>query len=297
MTPPVTTTMPQATEEALLMMDEVSTEHMAWLKRVHCTLLFHDDGHGDPHCRAIEDGLAKKVAENFGEGRAAFARLKQAREQMERMAGQLTAAATRGHRLDPQTYMAFMETVGNYHAEGRQVELLLHQALAETDPLTGLHNRWGMMRDLRREWVRATRTNTPCCLAIVDLDHFKAVNDVHGHLTGDQVLCAAARFFLRRLRPYDMVYRFGGEEFLFCLPNTAPKQARRVLDRLRLLMARLPLRSLDGKRMSVTVSIGVAEMTPDTPPDAAIALADQALYGAKEAGRNRVHVADEDDMG
>ena len=297
MTPPVTTTMPQATEEALLMMDEVSTEHMAWLKRVHCTLLFRDDDHGDPHCRAIEDGLAKKVAENFGEGRIAFARLKQAREQMERMAGQLTAAATRGHRLDPQTYMAFMETVGNYHAEGRQVELLLHQALAETDPLTGLHNRRGMMRDLRREWVRATRTDTPCCLAIVDLDHFKLVNDTHGHLTGDQVLCSAAHFFLRRLRPYDMVYRFGGEEFLFCLPNTTPKQARRVLDRLRLLMARLPLRSIEGKRISVTISIGVAEMTPEAPPDTAIALADQALYGAKGAGRNRVHVANEDDMG
>jgi diguanylate cyclase (GGDEF)-like protein len=291
----VTQAAPQMTEDALNALEEASAEHLAWLKQIHCALLFHGDTKPpEAKCRP-EDGLAAKVGDHFGENRAAFLRLKQARSQMETMARELTHRAGRGERLEPATYMAFMEAVEAYHSEARQVELLLHQSLAETDPLTGLHNRRGMMRDLHREWIRATRTGNPCCLALVDLDFFKLVNDQHGHLTGDRVLADAARFFVRRLRPYDMVYRYGGEEFVFCLPNTELRLARRVLDRLRLLMARLPLRAEDGQRLTVTISIGLAEITPDIPPETALARADQALYAAKTSGRNKVCVTEDEE--
>jgi diguanylate cyclase len=163
--------------------------------------------------------------------------------------------------------------------------------MAETDPLTDVHNRLGMMRDLDREWQRSIRTGQPCCVALIDLDHFKCINDTHGHLAGDKVLSIAGRFFMRRLRPYDRVYRYGGEEFLFVLPNTDLAMAERVLNRLRSLMARVPVRLMDGCVLRVTASIGITEMSsPDDSPTVVLARADRAVYAAKNAGRNRVCV-------
>lgn len=303
---------PQVTEEALHLLDEASQEHLDWLTRVHCSLLFnrgHGRNHGQdcgadpapmagscPGAPAVEEGLAEKVANQLGESRAAFFRLKRAREHMEAMGRDLTLRAERGEHVDPDTYMAFMEAVQAYHGEGRSVELMLHQSLAETDPLTGLYNRRGMLRDLQREWVRAARTDSPCCVVLVDLDHFKQVNDEYGHPTGDLVLTATARFFQKRLRPYDSVYRYGGEEFLFSLPNTRSCQAKRVLDRLRLMLARLPMHSPEGHRFAITVSMGLAQMTGTEAVETTIARADQALYRAKNAGRNRVLLAEEDPL-
>jgi diguanylate cyclase len=297
MTPSVRTTAPRLAEEALQLLDEASSEHLEWLKRIHCSLLFRG-GERRPttHCPAVEDGLAAMVKDTPGEKPAALARLKEARQHMEDVGRDLTEKAARGEPLHPDAYMAFMGAVEAYHAEGRHLELLLHQALAETDPLTGLLNRRGMIRDLRREWVRATRNDDPCCLALADIDHFKEVNDAYGHMVGDQVLAMAARFFLRRLRPYDLVYRFGGEEFLFCLPHSDIQRAKIILDRLRVMMPRMPFRSPDGRRIPVTISIGLAAMSPGIPPETAISRADDALYRAKEGGRNRVCVAGQDNL-
>lgn len=292
MTPPVTTTPPKETEEALTILDQASADHLEWLKQVHRSLLFRKaDPQPAPNCQAVEDGLAGKVTDRFGDCHAALRRLKEARKDMELAGRSLTGRAVEGLSIDSAGYMAFMSAVEAYHTEGRRVELMLHQALAETDPLTGLRNRRGMMRDLRREWTRAVRNGEACCVALADLDHFKEVNDARGHLTGDRVLTESAAFFLRRLRSYDQVFRFGGEEFLFCLPHTDIARAKRILDRLRLLMARQPLVGDDGQRFFVTISIGIAAMLPSVTPETAVARADQAMYLAKTAGRNRVCVA------
>ncbi|HIJ63056.1 MAG TPA: diguanylate cyclase [Rhodospirillaceae bacterium] len=288
----MTITAPKETEEALCILDQVSADHLEWLKQVHRSLLFQDaDPRPAADGRGVEDGLAEKVSDRTGDCHAALRRLKDARRDMEVTGRCLTGRAAEGLPVDPAGYMAFMNAVETYHAEGRRVELMLHQALAETDPLTGLRNRRGMMRDLRREWMRADRNRETCCVALVDLDHFKEVNDTRGHLTGDKVLAETAAFFLRRLRSYDQVFRFGGEEFLFCLPHTDIPRAKRILDRLRLLMARLPLLDQEGHRFFVSISIGIADMLSRTPPEAAVARADHALYLAKAAGRNRVCVA------
>ncbi len=296
MTPPVTTAAPQVTEQALHLLEEASTEHLEWLKEIHCSLLFQGDERRQAcRSRAVEDGLAALVPDAPGDKHAAFKCFRDARQRMEEIAADLTKKAALGERLHQERYLAFMAAVETYNSEGRRLELMLHQALAETDPLTGLLNRRGMMRDLRREWVRATRNNDPCCIALVDLDHFKEINDIHGHVVGDQMLAAAARFFLRRLRPYDLVYRFGGEEFLFCLPHADLPRARRILERLRVLMPRQQWRSPDRRRIPVTMSMGLAALAPKLPPEASIARADYALYAAKTGGRNRICIAEDDD--
>jgi len=145
-----------------------------------------------------------------------------------------------------------------------------------------------MNAELAAEYERAVRTDTPCCIALADIDHFKKVNDTYGHGIGDQVLAATAGRFLSQLRPYDLIYRYGGEEFLLCLPNADPKTAAVVLGRLRMALFERAIPLEDNTDLSVSASFGFAQIIGSVPLKEIIAQADQALYQAKQAGRNCV---------
>jgi diguanylate cyclase (GGDEF)-like protein len=123
---------------------------------------------------------------------------------------------------------------------------------------------------------------------LADLDHFKQVNDRFGHRAGDRVLAEAAQFFQTHLRPYDSVYRYGGEEFLFCLPDTDAHKARPIIDRLRQRLSESTVALDDGTGLRVTCSFGIAEIDRSAELSTILERADQALYAAKAAGRNRV---------
>ena len=205
-------------------------------------------------------------------------------------AGILARRAWRDARVPLEEYNALLSKVDAFNDQARRLAKAFRAALSDLDPLTGVQTRSTMEKDLRREQHRAFRTGQPCCLALVDVDHFKAVNDTHGHLAGDRVLAAITRMLTDCLRPYDSIYRFGGEEFLLCLPDTGPEKARAVLERVR--------RSIDGieidiggpETLSVTVSAGVAQLVPRRPVEEITDRADQALYAAKASGRNQVRV-------
>jgi len=164
---------------------------------------------------------------------------------------------------------------------------------ARTDPKTGLLNAAAWQEDAAAEVARAIRARLPLAMAMLDIDHFKAVNDTHGHLAGDQALRAVAGVVGTHLRAYDIAGRFGGEEFVVLLPHTQPAQARLIAERLRIAIAAASFdaSSPGGHRVQVrvTVSVGVASLTDAGPGlQALIAAADTALYDAKAAGRNRV---------
>ena len=159
---------------------------------------------------------------------------------------------------------------------------------ALTDLLTGLPNRRSAMDQLEQAWSAATRTGSPLSVMVVDIDHFKHINDTYGHASGDIVLREAAHSLRASARREDSVCRIGGEEFLVICPNTDLKAAMRSAERLR---ANLEVKriSIGQAEKSVTSSIGVAVREPGTADiDALVSAADQALYLAKEAGRNRV---------
>ncbi|MBM3556554.1 MAG: diguanylate cyclase, partial [Alphaproteobacteria bacterium] len=120
--------------------------------------------------------------------------------------------------------------------------------------------------------------------------HFKRVNDAHGHAAGDAVLTAAANMYVAHLRPYDLLYRYGGEEFLLCLPGADARTASMVLERLRGAIAAKPVEIGEGKTVAVTSSFGVTEMVSEASLEQTIGRADAALYASKNAGRNRVTV-------
>ena len=161
------------------------------------------------------------------------------------------------------------------------------EELAELDELTGAFNRRCIMRMLDDEVARAHTVNTPCSIALIDLDWFKRINDAYGHPTGDEVLRTFAITMFANIRSIDRFGRYGGEEFLLVLPDTANEAAARILDRLRAIIADLDW-SAFSPGMRVTISAGLATLAPDETSDTFLARADRALYAAKARGRNRI---------
>ena len=161
--------------------------------------------------------------------------------------------------------------------------------LVTTDPLTGLFNYRYFEEILGSEIQRTSRTGRPTSLVIVDLDHFKTVNDERGHEAGNAALKAAATVFREELRQFDIISRYGGEEFTLILPQTGLPIAVNVAERIRVCLERTPIR-YDGDEFNVTASFGVSifQQGSDMSAKAFVDSADKFLYQAKEAGRNRV---------
>ncbi len=161
--------------------------------------------------------------------------------------------------------------------------------LATTDALTGALNRRRFIELADQEVARSRRYGHELCVMMLDADHFKNVNDTHGHQTGDDVLKALSATARAQLRDSDEFGRYGGEEFALALPETNIETAMDVAERIRVALAALEIPTADGGRLTVTVSIGVAMLSDDDADvHAALDRADQALYRAKEGGRNRV---------
>jgi diguanylate cyclase (GGDEF)-like protein len=177
-----------------------------------------------------------------------------------------------------------------------QKRFLMHSQLvaeARTDAKTGLLNAAAWHREATTELSRIRGYWSPTSLAIVDIDHFKLVNDTHGHLAGDRVLRVVADRFGEQLREGDLIGRFGGEEFAILLPNTSGTEAGRVAERLRGHIANSPIVVSDGRAaqigVGVTVSVGVAELAHTRQDlDELLSVADVALYQAKAAGRDQI---------
>lgn len=160
------------------------------------------------------------------------------------------------------------------------------QAAALQDKLTGLNNRGSFDASLKREIDMAQRQNTPLSILILDIDHFKSVNDTYGHSSGDQALQTLARSITDTMRRSDIAFRFGGEEFTLILSNTDLESARLVAERLRVAASQLSCH--DGKRtFGFTISVGVAQLTSGEIGTELFDRADKALYLAKKAGRNQ----------
>jgi diguanylate cyclase (GGDEF)-like protein len=163
---------------------------------------------------------------------------------------------------------------------------------ALTDPLTGVFNRRTFLDMSSKEEARARRRGTLTSVLMMDIDHFKRVNDTYGHGVGDQVIKALAAVAIKGLRPTDILARYGGEEFVVTLPETDGDVARLVAERLRAALEQAVVKADGVGEVRFTVSIGVATFATGVPLAAAMERADQALYRAKEGGRNRVEISE-----
>lgn len=171
----------------------------------------------------------------------------------------------------------------------RRAQRLLY--LASRDRLTGLYNRGHFDRALVSAMDQATRHKTPLALALIDVDHFKQINDVHGHAVGDRALEQVAELMARSMRRTDVVARYGGEEFVILLPNTTRDAAWHRIEALRREVSDFPLRMDDGRVLRIDFSAGVAATQADGPiidPKVLVDVADRRLLAAKRSGRGRV---------
>jgi diguanylate cyclase (GGDEF)-like protein len=174
---------------------------------------------------------------------------------------------------------------------GSNIEAEYHEEIYKMsiiDGLTSVHNKRYFLEFLDREAARAIRHKQPLSLVMFDIDHFKSVNDTHGHLAGDAVLKELAARIKPKMRKEDLFARYGGEEFACILTNTTVANAVRFAEKVRLCIAAQPF-ALDGKTLPVTISLGAAQLDDSrATPATLIGRADENLYAAKRAGRNRV---------
>lgn len=168
-----------------------------------------------------------------------------------------------------------------------QFHIRCMEEYAKVDPMTGLHNRRWLEEMYTREINRSNMGNFTLTAFMLDIDHFKHINDTYGHLAGDQVLIALGQTLIKSLRPSDMPVRYGGEEFSVFLPGTTTGNARIIAERIRKNVENMTIGLSDGKVIQITISIGFAERIHGDTVNSLIARADQALYHAKENGRNR----------
>ncbi|MNR03601.1 Response regulator PleD [compost metagenome] len=184
------------------------------------------------------------------------------------------------------------ERVANmeHEALGYREHLEEQRQKALLDPLTGLPNRAAWSERVEREMLEWQAHGGHLAMAILDLDHFKRINDSYGHLAGDKVLKIVADQLRKRLRSGDFIARFGGEEFVLLMPQTSPAAAAQIAEVLRATVEACPFH-FKGERVVITTSIGLGAFRSGERGDQVLKRADAALYRAKESGRNRVEQA------
>jgi len=211
--------------------------------------------------------------------------------------GSINLGSADGHRFErhlASDFLAHLGVIASFAIENAVNRARLRRS-GFTDVLTGWHNRRYLLARIKEELARACRTRSNLVCLMLDIDHFKRVNDDWGHAAGDAVLREVAQRIESQVRASDIAARYGGEEFVILLPNTDSAAGRNLAERIRRTVAATPINVPAGGTTHVTVSIGISEATPDasaddfkTLGDALIARADVALYDAKAAGRDRV---------
>lgn len=211
---------------------------------------------------------------------------------MHHLAKLLLLSARAGNPIAALDYDNFSNALDRLRLEISALERELENSLFNHDALTGAITRFDILPTLREQQELVKRHAQVCYIAMMDLDHFKAVNDLHGHSAGDLVLVAAVHYLIKHLRPYDKVFRYGGEEFLLCMPYTELAAGFERIKSLGEGLAALEINIGEKEPIHITASFGLTLLDSDVQAGTSIDRADKALYAAKSAGRNYVRVWD-----
>lgn len=285
---------PARLQEALEQLEQASRDHDDWRDQLVGMLLcptpcdtasLGEDGHR--HCRFgcwyyknAFDELRKQPM---------FRTIETEHRRLHGIAAKLLRAAASDTPIDRSDYDELAAASARLRLELESLRQEIQVALSESDTLTGAYERGALLPELRKWRELARRGVQQCCIAFMDVDHFKSINDTHGHSAGDQVLAGAARCITEHLRPYDELFRYGGDEFLILLPGVDLEGGRRAIERIRRELAATPLFvDGEGKPVSVTASFGLVMLDPDEDVEESVDRGDTALLVAKSAGRNRV---------
>lgn len=228
----------------------------------------------------------KNLHENPG-----FKAIGEEHKRLHKLTAQLLKTSYAGSTIETYDYDNFTNSLERLQLEVFALKRELEELVYHRDSLTGAIGRVDMLPMLREhlELVKHQMYKS-CCLAMMDLDNFSDVNDTYGHGAGDEVLTNAVHYTIDHLRPYDKVFRYGGEEFLLLLSNIDLNAARDRVERIREGLAKLDIEAGDKKTIHITASFGIALLDATHSVEKSIEQADKALYAAKSAGRNCVKV-------
>lgn len=221
-----------------------------------------------------------------------FAAIGEAHRHMHQLTANLLLTVAAGNFIDIHEYDRFANALEQLRLEIFSLKHELELSLYTHDPLTGAINRADMLPALRELHEMVRRESQVCGIAMMDLDHFKKINDQFGHPAGDKVLIALVRYITENLRPYDKLFRYGGEEFLFCLQQTTLETCSERIEELRQGIKEFPFDIGRSESIHITVSFGVTMLEPDLTIEQCIERADKALFVAKSKGRDAVKAWD-----
>lgn len=281
---------------ALKELEQAVYNHNQWAETLYGTLICRlrsddRDVSTDAHHKCRFGQWYYNAGNKVLNGHPGFFEIGVEHERMHQYAASLLRLSMEGAPISIRDYERFITTLKRLQLEISTLQRELESALFNLDPLTGTPSRSGMLSKLR-EQQEFVRRNRPSAVAMLDLDNFKSINDKHGHAAGDKILVGLARYLMAHLRPYDKIFRYGGEEFLICLADMEMEAGREVIDRLRYEVSALPFEANGSGTLHVTVSAGMASLDPEVPVEQSIDRADKALYAAKSKGRNCVVIWD-----
>jgi diguanylate cyclase len=284
---------PATLRTALEQLERAALDHAAWhenlLRAIVCGLPFKLDdldGNAHLHCQFGRWYYERAPAELWG--RRDFAAIGTEHERLHRIAARLLREVAADAPILRQDFEDLVAGSARLRVELDSLRHEMQRTLRNRDALTGAYGRNDMLPDLREKHELARRRVQPCCIAFMDLDNLKEVNDTHGHAAGDAVLAGAVRFLQQHLRPYDKVFRYGGDEFLIALPGADLAIGQAVIKRVREGLVGKPLVFGPGDvAIRATASFGLAQLDPEVGVEESVERADQALLLAKTAGRNK----------
>lgn len=209
---------------------------------------------------------------------------------MHKITTKLLVTINNGGTVSSYDYDDLANSLEKMRLEISGLQRELNELLYNRDALTGAINRVTMLQVLREQQALVKRKVQLCSIAMLDLDHFKTVNDQYGHTAGDYVLAGISRFIIENIRPYDKFFRIGGEEFLICFQNTNTKLAFEMVERLRIGISEMQINVNENQFINITASFGISSIESDSSIEHSIEYADKALYKAKNAGRNNTQI-------
>jgi diguanylate cyclase len=282
---------------AISALDQALYMHEQWCNAVYCSLICRlpadeRDLADLPH-RRCPFGQWYYAQQDTDLGQhPGFVAVASQHEQLHRVGANLLTLSHADESISVRDYDGFVNATTRLRAEVVGLRHELEDSVTNRDPLTGAASRIGMLTKLRIQQQLVKRELQSCTIAMMDLDLFKAVNDGYGHQAGDTVLIEAVRYVLTHMRPYDEFFRYGGEEFLVCIPGMNAETGYDAVERVREGLAEIAIDVGGGRTVRVTASFGVTLLDADVPIEESITRADQALYRAKAAGRNQATLWD-----
>jgi diguanylate cyclase (GGDEF)-like protein len=285
---------PAASRKSLEQLEQAAHDHAQWhenlIRSIVCRLPCDpNDLEQNAHreCRFGQWYYEQAPVELWEQ--PAFAAIEAEHKRLHQIAAQMLREAAAGVPVARADYDDLVACGERLRLELDSLRHSIAGSLRDRDALTGAYRRIDILPTLR-EWHELARRNVQqCCIVFMDLDHLKAINDTHGHAVGDQMLAGVVRQVTEHLRPYDKVFRYGGDEFLISLPGADVEVGQKVIGHIREQIAEATIVvGPGGPSITTTASFGLALLEPDISVEESIDRADKALLVAKAAGRNRV---------